>query len=237
MPVCAVIGHRPGRRGRLSGASGRTGRRRHAERRRLHHRAGAAEGCSGELVVAAAKASVSSSSDAEDITSSRRKSSASKVDYGGYTAPLAFLGRHAAEAMLPSRSSWHWPSGAKGFEIDGEPFWQGLAAGGEPAAASASVPEAPIIISTPAVLRSRLQRLRVLNMAKVRHMGAVIGLTEEEGGGRSCRTGDRLTSEEQKDKSTYPAWARTPSTKSSLSPRRERRKRRWPWALTEKSTA
>ena len=44
MPVCA--GHRPGRREPLSGASGRTGRRRHAERRRLRHRAGAAEGCS-----------------------------------------------------------------------------------------------------------------------------------------------------------------------------------------------
>ena len=39
-------GHRPGRREPLSGASGRIGRRRHAERRRLRHRAGAAEGCS-----------------------------------------------------------------------------------------------------------------------------------------------------------------------------------------------
>ena len=39
-------GHRPGRCEPLGGASGRAGRRRHAERRRLRHRAGAAEGCS-----------------------------------------------------------------------------------------------------------------------------------------------------------------------------------------------
>ena len=39
-------GHRSGRREPLSGASGRIGRRRHAEGRRLRHCAGAAEGCS-----------------------------------------------------------------------------------------------------------------------------------------------------------------------------------------------
>ena len=39
-------GHRPGRCEPLGGASGRAGRRRHAEGRRLRHRAGAAEGCS-----------------------------------------------------------------------------------------------------------------------------------------------------------------------------------------------
>ena len=41
MPVCAVTAIGP-----LSGASGRAGRRRHAEGRRLCHCAGAAEGCS-----------------------------------------------------------------------------------------------------------------------------------------------------------------------------------------------
>ena len=39
-------GHRPGRCEPLGGASGRAGRRRHAEGRRLRHCAGAAEGCS-----------------------------------------------------------------------------------------------------------------------------------------------------------------------------------------------
>lgn len=59
-------------------------------------------------------------------------------------------------------------------------------------------------------------------------MSAVIGLTEEEGAESflaALETG--LTSEEQKkDKSTMPGMGENPSTKSSLSPRRER-KRRW----------
>ena len=50
-----------------------------------------------ELVVAAAKAECELVvPDAEDITFLEAEKFTSKVDYGGYTAPLAFLGRHAA---------------------------------------------------------------------------------------------------------------------------------------------
>ena len=62
--------------------------------------------------------------------------------------------------------------------------------------------------------------LRVLNMAKVRHMSAVIGLTEEEGAESflaALETG--LTSEEQKkDKSTMPGMGENPLDKVFLSP-------------------
>ena len=60
--------------------------------------------------------------------------------------------------------------------------------------------------------------LRVLNMAKVRHMSAIIGLTEEEGAEAffsALETG--LTPEEQKkDKSTMPGMSESPFDKVYL---------------------
>ncbi len=60
--------------------------------------------------------------------------------------------------------------------------------------------------------------LRVLNMAKVRHMSAIIGLTEEEGAEAffsALETG--LTPEEQKkDKSTMPGMSENPFDKVYL---------------------
>lgn len=60
--------------------------------------------------------------------------------------------------------------------------------------------------------------LRVLNMAKVRHMSAIIGLAEEEGAEAffsALETG--LTPEEQKkDKSTMPGMSENPFDKVYL---------------------
>ena len=60
--------------------------------------------------------------------------------------------------------------------------------------------------------------LRVLNMAKVRHMSAIIGLTEEEGAEAffsALETG--LSPEEQKkDKSTMPGMSESPFDKVYL---------------------
>ena len=62
--------------------------------------------------------------------------------------------------------------------------------------------------------------LRVLNMAKVRHMSAIIGLTEEEGAEAffsALETG--LSPEEQKkDKSTMPGMSDNPFDKVYLVP-------------------
>ena len=134
-----------------------------------------------ELVVAAAKAECELVvPDAEDITFLEAEKFTSKVDYGGYTAPLAFLGRHAAGnaavAVELALALWR-----KGFEIPDEAILAGLAAV-ENRSSIRVISQRPLVIldacRTP---QQAAALLRVLNMAKVRHMSAIIGLTEEEG--------------------------------------------------------
>ena len=171
-----------------------------------------------ELVVAAAKAECELVvPDAEDITFLEAEKFTSKVDYGGYTAPLAFLGRHAAGnaavAVELALALWR-----KGFEIPDEAILAGLAAV-ENRSSIRVLSQTPLIIldacRTP---QQAAALLRVLNMAKVRHMSAVIGLTEEEGAESflaALETG--LTSEEQKkDKSTMPGMGENPFDKVFL---------------------
>jgi len=79
-------------------------------------------------VVAAAKAECELVvPDAEDITFLEAEKFTSRVDYGGYTAPLAFLGRHAAGnaavAVELALALWR-----KGFEIPDEAILAGPAA-------------------------------------------------------------------------------------------------------------
>ena len=143
-----------------------------------------------ELIVAAGKCDCELVvPDPEDITFLEAEKFASKVDYGGYTVPLAFLGRHAAgnAAMAVELAL---ALCRKGFVI--------LDACRTPQQASAL--------------------LRVLNMAKVRHMSAIIGLAEEEGAEAffsALETG--LTPEEQKkDKSTMPGMSDNPFDKVYL---------------------
>lgn len=77
------------------------------------------------------------------------------MDYGGYTAPLAFLGRHAAGnaavAVELALALWR-----KGFEIPDEAILAGLAAV-ENRSSIRVLSQKPSSSSTPAVLRSRLQ--------------------------------------------------------------------------------
>ena len=148
-----------------------------------------------ELIVAAGKCDCELVvPDPEDITFLEAEKFASKVDYGGYTVPLAFLGRHAAgnAAMAVELAL---ALCRKGFDIPDEAI---LDACRTPQQASAL--------------------LRVLNMAKVRHMSAIIGLAEEEGAEAffsALETG--LTPEEQKkDKSTMPGMSDNPFDKVYL---------------------
>lgn len=72
-----------------------------------------------ELIVAAGKCNCELVvPDPEDITFLEAEKFTSKVDYGGYTVPLAFLGRHAA-ARRPLPSKWRSQLCSKGFEIPG----------------------------------------------------------------------------------------------------------------------
>lgn len=171
-----------------------------------------------ELVVAAAKAECDLVvPDAEDITFLEAEKFTSKVDYGGYTAPLAFLGRHAAGnaavAVELALALWR-----KGFEIPDEAILAGLAAVENRSSIRVLSQKPLIILDACRTPQQAAALLRVLNMAKVRHMSAVIGLTEEEGAESflaALETG--LTSEEQKkDKSTMPGMGENPFDKVFL---------------------
>ncbi len=170
-----------------------------------------------ELIVAAGKCDCELVvPDPEDITFLEAEKFTSKVDYGGYTVPLAFLGRHAAGnaaiAVELALALWR-----KGFEIPDEAILEGLAAV-ENRSSIRVLSQSPLIIldacRTP---QQAAALLRVLNMAKVRHMSAVIGLTEEEGAEAFFRAGDRPDPEEQKkDKSTMPGMSENPFDKVFL---------------------
>ena len=150
-----------------------------------------------ELIVAAGKCGCELVvPDPEDITFLEAEKFASKVDYGGYTVPLC----------------------RKGFDITDDAILEGLAAV-ENRSSIRVISQRPLIIldacRTP---QQAAALLRVLNMAKVRHMSAIIGLAEEEGAEAffsALETG--LTPEEQKkDKSTMPGMSENPFDKVYL---------------------
>ena len=155
--------------------------------------------------------------DPDDITFLEAEKFTSRVDYGGYTVPLAFLGRHAAgsAAMAVELSL---ALCRKGFDVTDDAILEGLAAV-ENRSSIRVISQRPLIIldacRTP---QQAAALLRVLNMAKVRHMSAIIGLAEEEGAEAffsALETG--LTPEEQKkDKSTMPGMSENPFDKVYL---------------------
>lgn len=171
-----------------------------------------------ELIVAAGKCGCELVvPDPEDITFLEAEKFASRVDYGGYTAPLAFLGRHAAgnAAMAVELAL---ALCRKGYDISDEAILEGLAVV-ENRSSIRVISQRPLVIldacRTP---QQAAALLRVLNMAKVRHMSAIIGLAEEEGAEAffsALETG--LTPEEQKkDKSTMPGMSENPFDKVYL---------------------
>ena len=155
--------------------------------------------------------------DAEDITFLEAEKFTSRVDYGGYTAPLAFLGRHAAGnaavAVELALALWR-----KGFEIPDEAILAGLAAVENRSSIRVLSQKPLIILDACRTPQQAAALLRVLNMAKVRHMSAVIGLTGEEGAEAFFSVLESgLTPEEQKkDKGTMPGMSENPFDKVFL---------------------
>ena len=142
---------------------------------------------------------------------------AAKADYGGYTVPLAFLGRHAAGnaavAVELALALWR-----KGFEIPDEAILAGLAAVENRSSIRVLSQKPLIILDACRTPQQAAALLRVLNMAKVRHMSAVIGLTGEEGAEAFFSVLESgLTPEEQKkDKGTMPGMSENPFDKVFL---------------------
>ena len=171
-----------------------------------------------ELIVAAGKCDCELVvPDPEDITFLEAEKFASRVDYGGYTVPLAFLGRHAAgnAAMAVELAL---ALCRKDFDITDEAILEGLAAVENRSSIRVMSQRPLIILDACRTPQQAAALLRVLNMAKVRHMSAVIGLAEEEGAEAFFSVLESgLTPEEQKkDKSTMPGMSESPFDKVYL---------------------
>ena len=171
-----------------------------------------------ELIVAAGKCGCELVvPDPVDIKFLDEELFASRVDYGGYTVPLAFLGRHAAgnAAMAVELAL---ALCRKGADISAEAILDGIAAVDNRCSIRVISQRPLVILDACRTPQQAAALLRVLNMAKVRHMSAIIGLTEEEGAEAffsALETG--LSPEEQKkDKSTMPGMSESPFDKVYL---------------------
>lgn len=130
----------------------------------------AAGKCDCELVVP----------DAEDISFPKARRFTNLVNYGGYEAALPFIGRHAAgnAAVAVELALGLW---RRGFEIPDEAILAGLAAV-KNTSSICIVHRRPLVILDACHTPQQAQALaRVLRMAQLEHLSAVVGLTTEEG--------------------------------------------------------
>ena len=178
-----------------------------------------------ELVVAAGKADCELVvPDPDDITFLEAEKFASRVDYGGYTVPLAFLGRHAAgSAAIAVELALALCK--KGYDIPDEAILEGLAAVENRSSIRVLSQRPLVVLDACRTPQQAIALLRVLNMAKVRHLSVVIGLAEEEGAEAffsALESG--LTAETQKkDRTTMPGMSENPFDKVFLvTPQTER---------------
>ena len=157
--------------------------------------------------------------DPDDITFLEAEKFASRVDYGGYTVPLAFLGRHAAgSAAIAVELALALCK--KGYDISDEAILEGLAAVENRSSIRVLSQRPLVVLDACRTPQQAIALLRVLNMAKVRHLSAVIGLAEEEGAEAffsALESG--LTAENQKkDRTTMPGMSENPFDKVFLVP-------------------
>lgn len=171
-----------------------------------------------ELVVAAGKCGCELAvPDAEDISFLEAEKFASKIDYGGYTAVLEFLGRHAAGnaavavemALALSR---------KGFDVSDEAIMAGMEAFKNRSSIRVLSQRPLVILDSCRTPQQACALLRVLNMAKVRHMSVIVGLCEEEGAEEffAALENGMTAEEQQKDKDSMPGMVENPFDKLYL---------------------
>lgn len=167
----------------------------------------AAGRCDCELVVP----------DAEDITFLEAEKFASRVDYGGYTVSLAFPGKLAAgnAAMAVELAL---ALCRKGFEIGDDAILTGLEAVENRSSIRILSQKPLVVLDACRTPQQAAALLHVFNMAKVRHMSAVVGLAEEEGAEAffSALECGLTPDEQKKDKSTMPGMSDSPFDKVYL---------------------
>ena len=142
-----------------------------------------------EIIVAAGKADCELVvPEEDDITFPDEDKPTARVDYGGYDVPPAFMGYHAAcnvaVAVELSLALWR-----KGHDIQDDAILGGMAA-----TDACRTPQQAAAL------------LRVLQMAKVRHLNAVIGLRTKEGAEDFFATLENglLPADQKKDKDKMP---------------------------------
>ncbi len=167
----------------------------------------AAGRCDCELVVP----------DAEDITFLEAEKFASRVDYGGYTVSLTFPGKLAAgnAAMAVELAL---ALCRKGFEIGDDAILTGLEAVENRSSIRILSQKPLVVLDACRTPQQAAALLYVFNMAKVRHMSAVVGLAEEEGAEAffSALECGLTPDEQKKDKSTMPGMNDSPFDKVYL---------------------
>ncbi len=167
----------------------------------------AAGRCDCELVVP----------DAEDITFLEAEKFASRVDYGGYTVSLAFPGKLAAgnAAMAVELAL---ALCRKGFEIGDDAILTGLETVENRSSIRILSQKPLVVLDACRTPQQAAALLHVFNMAKVRHMSAVVGLAEEEGAEAffSALECGLTPDEQKKDKSTMPGMSDSPFDKVYL---------------------
>lgn len=167
----------------------------------------AAGKCGCELVVP----------DAEDISFPKARKFTNLVNYGGYEAALPFIGRHAAgnAAVAVELALGLW---RKGFDISDEAILDGLAAA-KNTSSICILRRRPLMILDACHTPQQAQALtRVLRMAQLPHLSAVIGLTEEAGAEAffaALETGF-LPEEKDTEKNRMPGMADNPFDKVYL---------------------
>ncbi|GJN65866.1 folylpolyglutamate synthase [Faecalibacterium gallinarum] len=162
-----------------------------------------------EIIVAAGKTNCELVvPDAEDIKFLKAHRFASQIDYGGYEAPLAFLGRHAAcnaaVAVELALALWR-----KGVEISDEAILAGLAQTKNQSSIRVLRQRPLVILDACHTPQQAAALVRVLKVAKVEHMSAVVGLPGREGTEAFLTTLETglLPGEEKGDKKAMPGMS------------------------------
>ena len=141
----------------------------------------------------------------DDITFPEDDRPTARVDYGGYDVPPAFMGYHAAcnvaVAVELSLALWR-----KGHDIQDDAILGGMAATKNRSSIRILSRDPLVILDACRTPQQAAALLRVLQMAKLRHLNAIIGLKTEEGAEDFFATLENglLPADQKKDKEKMP---------------------------------
>lgn len=159
-----------------------------------------------EIIVAAGKVDCELVvPDEEDITFPDDDKPTARVDYGGYDVPPAFMGYHAAcnaaVAVELALALWR-----KGHDIQDDAILGAMAAAKNRSSIRIVSRDPLVILDACRTPQQAAALLRVLQMAKIRHLNAVIGLRSQEGAEDFFATLENglLTDDQKKDKEKMP---------------------------------